>query len=62
FSVGCAGYAIENGEVAYPVSEITIAGNLLEMWANLQAGNDLYRRGSVNAPTLLIEHMTIAGN
>ncbi|MEM1409486.1 MAG: TldD/PmbA family protein [Pseudomonadota bacterium] len=62
FSVGCAGYAIENGEVAYPVSEITIAGNLLEMWANLQAGNDLYRRGSVNAPTLLVEHMTIAGN
>jgi len=62
FSVGCAGFAIENGEVAYPVSEITIAGNLLDMWANIQAGSDLVRRGSVNAPTLLIERMTIAGN
>jgi PmbA protein len=62
FSVGCAGYAIEAGEVAYPVSEITIAGNLLEMWANLIAGNDVRRRGSINAPTLLIERMTIAGN
>ncbi|NRA30806.1 MAG: TldD/PmbA family protein [Parvularculaceae bacterium] len=61
FSVGCAGFAIENGEVAYPVSEITIAGNLLDMWANLVAGSDLIRRGSVNAPTLLIEQMTIAG-
>ncbi|MEM1380184.1 MAG: TldD/PmbA family protein [Pseudomonadota bacterium] len=61
FSVGCAGYAIENGEIAYPVSEITIAGNLLDMWAHLVPGSDLIRRGSVNAPTLLIETMTIAG-
>lgn len=62
YSVGCSGFAIENGEVADPVSEITIAGNLLEMWAGLVAGNDLRRRGSINAPTLLIERMTIAGN
>ncbi|MEO1042397.1 MAG: TldD/PmbA family protein [Pseudomonadota bacterium] len=62
FSVGCAGFAIEKGEVAYPVSEITIAGNLLDMWKNLEVGNDLKRRGSINAPTLLIEEMTIAGD
>ncbi|MEE4211325.1 MAG: TldD/PmbA family protein [Parvularcula sp.] len=62
FSVGCSGFAIESGELAYPVSEITVAGNLLEMWAHLVAGNDLERRGSVNAPTLLVERMTIAGN
>ncbi|MCQ8186038.1 TldD/PmbA family protein [Parvularcula maris] len=62
YSVGCSGYAIEGGEIAYPVSEITIAGNLLQMWGSIVAGNDLKRKGSVNAPTLLIEKMTIAGN
>jgi PmbA protein len=62
YSVGCSGYAIENGEIAYPVSEITVAGNLLEMWGSLVPANDLERRGSINAPTLLIERMTIAGN
>ncbi|GGY54864.1 TldD/PmbA family protein [Parvularcula lutaonensis] len=62
YSVGCSGFAIENGEIAYPVSEITIAGNLLDMWGSITAGNDLKRKGSVNAPTLLIERMTIAGN
>ncbi|MEM7741936.1 MAG: TldD/PmbA family protein, partial [Pseudomonadota bacterium] len=62
FSVGCAGFAIEDGAIAYPVSEITIAGNLLDMWKNLEVGNDLKRRGSINAPTLLIEEMTIAGD
>ncbi|MEM9810970.1 MAG: TldD/PmbA family protein [Pseudomonadota bacterium] len=62
FSVGCAGYAIENGEVAYPVSEITIAGNLLEMWKTMEVGSDLIRRGSMNAPTIRIETMTIAGD
>ncbi|MEM9837737.1 MAG: TldD/PmbA family protein [Pseudomonadota bacterium] len=61
FSVGCSGFAIEGGAVAHPVSEITIAGNLLDMWKNLVPGSDLIRRGSVNAPTLLIEQMTIAG-
>ena len=62
YSVGCSGYAIENGEIAYPVSEITIAGNLLDMWGNIVGGSDLKRKGSINAPTLLIERMTIAGN
>ncbi|MEM7515873.1 MAG: TldD/PmbA family protein [Planctomycetota bacterium] len=62
YSVGCSGFAIENGEIAHPVSEITIAGNLLDMWSSLVAGNDLKRKGSINAPTLLIERMTIAGD
>ena len=62
FSVGCAGYWFENGEIAYPVSEITVAGNLLEMFAALVPANDLEFRGAVNAPSLLIPTMTIAGD
>lgn len=62
YSVGCSGFAIEGGEIAHPVSEITIAGNLLEMWGSIVAGSDLERKGSINAPTLLIERMTIAGD
>ena len=62
YSVGCAGFEIKNGKIAGPVSEITIAGNLMEMYGNLIPGNDLVIRGSVNAPSLLIESMTIAGS
>ncbi|NNE23040.1 MAG: TldD/PmbA family protein [Rhizobiales bacterium] len=61
YSRGAAGYWIENGEVAYPVSEITIAGNLKDMFKSLSPANDLEIRGSVNAPTCRIEGMTIAG-
>jgi PmbA protein len=54
---------IENGELAYPVEEITIAGNLKEMYKNISAiGNDLTFRTSTAAPTLRIEGMTIAGS
>ncbi|MBT8471793.1 MAG: TldD/PmbA family protein [Marinicaulis sp.] len=62
YSVGCAGFWFENGEIAYPVSEITIAGNILEMFAGLVPANDLEFRGSTNAPSLLIPSMTIAGD
>jgi len=62
YSVGCAGFWFENGERAYPVSEITIAGNLLDMFKNLQPANDLEFLGSANAPSLLIDTMTIAGD
>lgn len=62
YSVGCAGFWIENGQKAYPVSEITIAGNILDMYRSLVAGDDLEFRGSVNAPSLLVGAMTIAGN
>jgi PmbA protein len=63
YSQGAAGLWIENGELAYPVEEITIAGNLKEMYKNISAiGNDLVFRGSSAAPTLRIEGMTIAGS
>ncbi len=62
YSVGCSGFWVENGEIAYPVSEITIAGNILEMYAGLIPANDLEIRGSVNAPSVLAPSMTIAGD
>ena len=61
FSVGASGYWIENGELAFPVSEITIASNLTEMFLNLSAANDLEFKYGSNAPTLCIEGMTLAG-
>lgn len=62
YSVGCSGFWFENGERAYPVSEITIAGNLLHMYQNLVAADDLEFRGSINAPSLFVGAMTIAGD
>ena len=62
YSRGAAGIWIENGELAYPVSEITISGTLPEMLRSIdQIGSDLEFRGSVAAPTLLIGEMTISG-
>ncbi len=61
YSRGCSGYWIENGELAYPVSEVTIAGNLRDMFAKLTPANDLIFRSSSNAPSVMIEGMTIAG-
>jgi len=62
YSRGAAGFWIENGKIAYPVSEITIAGNLKDMFMNMVAANDLVFRYGVNAPTVRVEGMTIAGN
>jgi PmbA protein len=61
YSRGASGFWIENGEIAYPVSEITIAGNLIEMFAHLTRANDLEFRYGTDAPTVRIEAMTIAG-
>jgi PmbA protein len=62
YSRGASGLWIENGELAYPVQEITIAGNLKDIFRNIAAiGDDLEFRGSVASPTLRIEGMTIAG-
>jgi PmbA protein len=56
------GLWIENGELTYPVEEITIAGNLLDMFKQIEVvGNDLDLRSTVAAPTLKIARMTIAG-
>jgi PmbA protein len=62
YSRGAAGLWIENGEFAYPVSEITIAANLRDMLMDVEAaGSDLEFRGSVASPTLLIREMTVSG-
>jgi PmbA protein len=61
YSRGAAGFWIENGEIAYPVSEVTIAGNLKEMFAHLVPASDLTFRHGTNAPTIRLESMSIAG-
>ena len=61
YSRGASGFKIENGEIAYPVSEVTIAGNLAEMLKNLIPANDLKINGNINSPSILIEGMTLAG-
>ena len=63
YSRGASGLWIENGELTYPVEEITIAGNLKEMLQNIEAvGSDLEMRGRVASPTVKISQMTIAGD
>ncbi|HEY1632033.1 MAG TPA: TldD/PmbA family protein [Rhizomicrobium sp.] len=62
YSRGAGGFWIENGKLAYPVSEVTIAGNLKDMYLNLTPANDLVFRYSTNAPTIRVEGMTIAGS
>jgi PmbA protein len=61
YSRGASGFWIENGVLTYPVSEITIAGNLKAMFKTLQPASNLEFRASVNAPNCLIEGLTIAG-
>ena len=63
YSQGATGLWIENGEIAFPVEEITIAGNLKEMFRNVSAiGNDVEWRGSGAVPTVRVEGMTVAGS
>jgi PmbA protein len=61
YSRGAAGFWIENGELAYPVSEMTVASNLKDMFLNITPADDLVFRYGTNAPTLRIEGMTVAG-
>jgi PmbA protein len=61
YSRGAAGFWIENGAIAYPVSEVTVAGNLKTMFANLTPASDLQFRYGTDAPTVRIEGMTVAG-
>lgn len=61
WSVGCSGHWFEGGEIAYPVTEITVAGNLLDIYARLIPGSDLELRGSANAPSILVDALAIAG-
>lgn len=63
YSRGASGFWVENGEIAYPVEEITIAGNLKDMYMGLRAvGNDIDTRGSTRTGSWLIEKLTIAGD
>jgi PmbA protein len=63
YSRGAAGYWVENGKVQFPVSEVTIAGNLLNMYGNIVAvGTDTELRGSIRTGSVLLEEMTLAGN
>jgi len=61
YSQGASGFWIEKGEITYPVSEITIAGQLKEMFLQITPANDLTFRYGTNTPTLRIERMTVAG-
>lgn len=62
YSRGASGFWIENGELAFPVSEVTIASNLKDMFLNMTAASDLDRSYGTASPTLVIEGMTLAGN
>ncbi len=61
YSRGASGFWIENGEIAWPVSEVTIASNLKDMFMRMVPANDIDRNHSVAAPTIVIEGMTLAG-
>lgn len=61
YSVGVSGYWFENGERAYPVSEVTVAGDLPSMFVRMVPGSDLEIRSAANAPSLLIDGMALAG-
>jgi PmbA protein len=62
YSRGAAGFWIENGEIAFPVSEMTVAGNLNDMFARVVAANDLEFRVGADSPTLRIDDLTVAGS
>ena len=62
YSRGASGFWIENGKLAWPVSGITVAGNLKDMFLNMTPANDLQFKGATNAPTVRIEGMTVAGS
>ncbi len=63
YSRGASGFWVENGRIAYPVQEITIAGNLKQMLAGIQAvGADAYTYGGKTVGSVLIDRMMVAGN
>ena len=61
YSRGASGFWIEKGKPTYPVSEVTIAGHLNDMFASLEPANDLVFRYGTNAPTVRVEGLTVAG-
>ena len=61
YSRGASGFAIRDGKLAEPVAEITVAGNLLEMFRQLTPADDLVFRRAMDVPTLRVDGMTVAG-
>ncbi|HYC97767.1 TldD/PmbA family protein [Brevundimonas sp.] len=61
WSAGVSGFWFENGEIAWPVSEITVAGKLIDLYARMQRGSDLEFRGANNSPSLMFDAVAIAG-
>ena len=61
YSEGATGFLVENGELKHPINEITIAGNFKDMFQNITLANDLEFKFGLNAPTLRIDGMTVAG-
>jgi PmbA protein len=63
YSRGASGFWVENGEIAYPVEEITIAGNLSEMFKHIVAcADDIDLRGNIRTGSILLESLTVAGS
>ncbi|MET0293811.1 MAG: TldD/PmbA family protein [Phenylobacterium sp.] len=61
WSVGCSGFWFDGGEIAYPVTEITVAGNLIDIYRRIVPASDLEIRGANNAPSLFVDQLAIAG-
>ena len=61
YSRGAAGFMIENGEITFPVNEVTIAGNMNDILKKIIPANDLNVKENINSPTILVENMTLAG-
>jgi PmbA protein len=61
YSQGASGFWIEKGKIAYPVSELTVAGKMRDMFANITPANDVVFRYGTNAPTIRVDGMTVAG-
>ncbi len=61
WSAGASGFWFENGEIAYPVNEITVAGNLIDMYARMVPASDLEIRGTMDTPSLLIDALSVGG-
>ena len=61
YSRGAGGFWIENGEISYPVSDVTVAGNLSEMFSQMTPANDLEFKHGIDAPTVRVNGMTVAG-